>query len=169
MNSSEIRKHLKKGELAVALLESLGYVYEDSTPSKLPRWSGEDTAKGRYDALLSDISKHLPKPEPVKVEVPVDPDIRVGDRFVINTLPKGHHLQLAGVHWRRGHGFAVDNVQWIAAGSPASQKLDGFHGFAVNFRYFDGFRQVGLWLPLSCIRITEKTTRKEGPPTNADF
>lgn len=163
MNSSEIRKHLKKGELAVALLESLGYVYED----KPPRWSGEDTAKGRYDALLSDISKHLPKPEPVKVEVPVDPDIRVGDRFVINALPKGHHLH--GVYRWAGQVFTVDNVQWIAAGVPASQKLEGFHGFAVNFRYFDGFKQVGLWLPLSCIRITDKTTRKEGPPTNAHF
>lgn len=169
MNSSEIRKHLKKGELAVALLESLGYVYEDSTASKPPRWSGEDTAKGRYDALLSDISKHLPKPAPVKVEVPVDPDVRVGDRFAISTLPNGHHLQRAvRILWPMKI-FTVDNVQWIAAGSPASQKLDGFHGFAVNFRYFDGFRQVGLWLPLSCIRITEKTTRKEGPPTNADF
>ncbi|NBF03775.1 hypothetical protein GV819_15890 [Pseudomonas sp. Fl5BN2] len=167
MNSSEIRKHLKKGELAVALLESLGYVYEDSAPSKPPRWSGEDTVKGRYDDLLSEIAKHLPKPEPVKVEVPVDPDIRVGDRFVINTLPKGHHLRSAWPPF--GCLFTVDNVQWIAAGTPASQKLDGFHGFAVNFRYFNGLKPVGLWLPLSCIRITEKTTRKEGPPTNADF
>lgn len=167
MNSSEIRKHLKKGELAVALLESLGYVYEDSAPSKPPRWSGEDTVKGRYDALLSDISKHLPKPEPVKVEVPVDPDICLGDSFVVNTLPKSHYLQ--GVRWARRGPYTVDNVQWIAPLTPASQKLDGFHGFAVNFRYFDGFKQVGLWLPLSCIQITDKTTRKEGPPTNADF
>lgn len=150
MDNQKVRAHLRKGELAVTLLESLGYSYNESKghPQREPLWIAP--AKSELE-LFKEQLKELLTP-PAERGSPV----RDGASFTVTSLPAGHFLQ---AYIYRSYVFTVTSSEWIAEGSAQSQKLKGFTGWAVHFNFEQGFRKQGLWLPLSCIKVAP----------NADF
>lgn len=82
MTNSDIRKHLRKGEQAVAILESLGYTYRGT--SVRPEWVAPKEKP--EDAILAPIIKALAELKDLK-ESQVDETIRKGDRFIITVCP----------------------------------------------------------------------------------
>lgn len=140
MDNQKVRAHLRKGELAVMLLESLGYRYVGEHHP--PRW--EAPAKTELQEFKEQLTALIAKPTTRTCPV------RSGARFSVLSLPSGHFLQ---AYVLRGKTFTVVSSEWIEEGSEKSAKLNGFIGWVVHFNFFDGFRQKGLWLPLSCIKV----------------
>lgn len=141
MDNQKVRAHLRKGELAVAMLESLGYRYEEKAYA-VPKWVAP--AKSELE-LFKDQLKELLTPPAERCS-----PVRDGASFTVTSLPAGHFLQ---AYIYRSYVFTVTSSEWIAEGSAQSQKLKGFTGWAVHFNFEQGFRKQGLWLPLSCIRV----------------
>lgn len=150
MDNQKVRAHLRKGELAVKLLESLGYSYDDSKVhlQREPRWIAP--AKTELELFKAQLQELLTPPE--KRVSPV----RNGATFTVTSLPPGHFLN---AYMYRRYVFSVESSEWIAPGSEKSEKLKGFSGWAVHFEMHGTGRTQGLWLPLSCIKVT----------SNADF
>ena len=147
MDNQKVRAHLRKGELAVTLLESLGYRYEQEagTPTF---WVAP--AKSELELFKEQVQELLTPPEKRKSSV-LD-----GASFTVTSLPSGHFLQ---AYIYRRYVFTVTSSEWIAEGSEKSAKLSGYTGWVVHFNFEKGFCKQGLWLPLSCIRVAP----------NADF
>ncbi|WP_443700076.1 hypothetical protein [Pseudomonas sp.] len=150
MDNQKVRAHLRKGEIAVKLLESLGYSYDESKVhlQREPRWVAP--AKSELELFKEQLTKLITPPE--KRECPV----RKGDRFGVTSLPAGHFLN---AYMYRHMSFKVASSEWIAEGSQKSEKLKGFSGWVVHFNNEYDIRKQVLWLPLSCIKVA----------SNADF
>ena len=150
MDNQKVRAHLRKGELAVKLLESLGYSYDDSEvhPQREPRWIAP--AKSELEVFKEQLQELLTPPK--KRTSPV----RDGASFTVTSLPAGHFLN---AYIYRKYVFTVASSEWIAPGSAQSVKLKGFSGWAVHFEMRGTGHKQGLWLPLSCIKVA----------SNADF
>lgn len=177
MNNSEVRKHLRKGEQAVTLLESLGYRYNCDDVTRPSSWITPAPKKvevdpsvkrnadflGELQGLLQkhEMVGHVPK-LPADVQIP---DVEPGDLFYIVSVPKGHFFD--GHNWR-GHQWTVTDLSYISKGSEASAKLKDFVGWAVGYNYqaWNAAEPRKLWLPLSCIRVSRK---HGGQRTHADF
>lgn len=145
MDNQKVRAHLRKGELAVTLLESLGYSYNESKghPQREPLWIAP--AKSELEVFKEQLQELLTPPEKRKSPV------RNGASFTVTSLPSGHFLQ---AYIYRRYVFTVTSSEWIAEGSEKSAKLSGFTGWVVHFNFEKGFCKQGLWLPLSCIKVT---------------
>lgn len=139
MDNQKVRAHLRKGELAVTLLESLGYRYEQGagTPTF---WVAP--AKSELDVFKEQLTELMTPPEKRKSPV------RDGATFKVTSLPAGHYLQ---AYMYRQYVFSVVSSEWIAEGSEKSERLKGFTGWVVHFKMPSS---KGLWLPLSCIKVT---------------
>lgn len=147
MDNQKVRAHLRKGELAVTLLESLGYSYVGNDHP--PRW--EAPAKSELELFKEQLTELLTPPDKRKSPV------RDGASFTVTSLPPGHFLN---AYMYRRFVFLVGSSEWIEAGTEQSAKLKGFSGWAVHFEMrVTNDRKQGLWLPLSCIKVTP----------NADF
>lgn len=149
MDNKKVRSYLRKGELASAMLESLGYRYEEKSYA-VPKWVAP--AKSELELFKEQLTALMTPPE--KRTSPV----RNGATFTVTSLPAGHFLQ---AYMYRRYVFAVNSSEWIAEGSEKSKKLNGFSGWVVHFEMRAGFDSTPrtLWLPLSCIKVT----------TDADF
>ena len=147
MDNQKVRAHLRKGELAVTLLESLGYRYEQEagTPTF---WVAP--AKTELEQFKEQVQELLTPPQKRKSPV------RDGAHFHVTSLPAGHFLH---AYMYRRMVFTVVSSEWIVEGSEKSTRLKGFTGWAVHFEAPVGGGRQGLWLPLSCIKVT----------SNADF
>ena len=143
MDNQKVRAHLRKGELAVTLLESLGYTYTESKghPQREPLWSAP--AKSELELFKEQLQELLTPPEKRKSPV------RNGAVFTVTSLPSGHHLN---AYMYNRMAFRVLSSEWIVDGSEKSTRLKGFTGWVVHFEM--PHSRKGLWLPLSCIKVT---------------
>lgn len=150
MDNQKVRQYLRKGELAVTLLESLGYRYAEPTghPKREPHWVEPETFVSMEDARkeMQAVLDRFRKPEAPKCPV------NVGDTFTVTDLPSGHFLH--------GYGSALKSkykaieTRLIAEGTEASRNLKGFTGWTVSFDVELVFNKRRLWLPVSCIKVT---------------
>jgi len=144
VDNQKVRAHLRKGELAVTLLESLGYSYNESKghPQREPLWIAP--SKSELELFKEQLQELLKPPQERKSP------IRNGARFSVTSLPSGHYLH---AYMYRHMSFKAESSEWIVAGSKQSEKLHGFTGWVVHFTFSCSQRTRGLWLPLSCIKV----------------
>lgn len=97
MTNSDIRAHLRKGELAVELLEKLGYTFAPNVPKGPSVW--QDPVE---DQVLAPVIAAFQKmvAEEVAKQKPSPKQVETGDRFVINYLPANHRLRLECHDWK---------------------------------------------------------------------
>lgn len=97
ISNSDIRAHLRKGELAVELLEKLGYTFAPNVPRGPSAWQ-----KPIGEQILDPMVKALEKliADRVAEQIPSPKQLATGDRFVINSLPAGHRLRFDFPNWR---------------------------------------------------------------------
>lgn len=90
ISNSDIRAHLRKGELAVELLEKLGYTFGPNVPKGPEVWQ-----KPLGEQILDPMIKALEKliADRVAEQIPSPKQLATGDRFAINSLPAGHRLR----------------------------------------------------------------------------
>lgn len=144
LTNKEIRAHLRKGELAVELLERLGYEWKPNVNRGPSVWQEpeKNSLLCKLEELIkAEAEKQIPSPKP-------EPTLKAGDRFVIDMLPPGHKLrhELQGQHTRVFTARAVE------------QGNGPYKGLVVRFG--TSLLNTGYWLPLTHItRI----------PTHADF
>lgn len=144
LTNKEIRAHLRKGELAVELLERLGYEWKPNVNLGPSVWQEpeKNSLLCKLEELIkAEAEKQIPSPT-------TEPELKGGERFVIDRLPPGHKLRhiLAGQHDR------VWTARIVEDGNGP------YRGRVVRFG--TSYLNTGYWLPLTHItRI----------PTHADF
>lgn len=114
MTNSDIRAHLRKGELAVELLEKLGYTFEPNVPKGPAVWQ-----KPLADKVLDPIVEALQKmiADRVAEQIPSPKQLETGDRFVITSLPAGHRLRFDFPDWKN-RVFTARRVEYgVQAGA----------------------------------------------------
>lgn len=148
MDNTKVRSYLRKGELAAALLETLGYRYEEKSYA-VPKWIEPanfvdmEQARKEMQAVLDKFRKPEPKP--------VCP-VQVGDHFRILSLPAGHFLRAYGSAYGATH--TVVETRFIKERTDESDRLKGFSGWTLSFDVPVSTRKQRVWLPLDCIKVT---------------
>lgn len=147
MNHSDIRKHLKKGELAVALLEKMGAIYVENEREH-PHWVEavkpiDGLAKQLEDLIEAGIKaaqKNDPRgPNWHLVEGLVGKDFAVRPE----NIPLGHALRGFGFdgHFRGKHFHAIE-IEY--------RRDPSYTGYAVSFKFATRpYRPEIVWIPLS--------------------
>ncbi|WP_426101458.1 hypothetical protein [Pseudomonas sp. PSPC3-3] len=158
MDNKQVRAHLRKGELAVQLLEGMGFRYTDAKAYAVPKWSAPDTFVNMEEArkeMQAVLDKFKPK-EVVKLPplhntrtCPVD----VGADFTIIQIPPGHYLRNICYRPSLGDSFKVTRTEYIDRYSSVSARLNGFIGWAIHFEFKETQSSQSLWLPLSHIKV----------------
>lgn len=157
MNNSEIRKHLRKGELAVALAESLGYTFgTDPENANREVWNAPPATP--EDAALKALRELIESREVAAVNAfkesqktnPNGPNWHLvegmqGRLFRVRpeNIPVGHPLRDYGkIHFERN--YRADEIRYVR--SPA------YTGYSVGFKFqkFPYALHETVWLPLSC-------------------
>jgi hypothetical protein len=153
VDNQKVRQHLRKGELAVAMLESLGYRYEEKAYARTV-WVPpvkEDPAKIVLDKLNSELLQPLiDRCQALLKETDNVCPVTVGTRFTILTLPEFHFLRCYGRWSTAVHEVAL--IRLIPKGSPESSELRGWYGWAVFFDIGFGISKRRLWLPVENIK-----------------
>ena len=143
ITNSDVRAHLRKGELAVRILEDLGYTYGDG------RWVAPvDVFQPIKDAMLKLAAEMAAEALEAAEESPVDAtELKAGERFKILSLPAGHVL-LGKPEMRNRHFKArvVENGNGAYTGRVV--------------RFGPTHHNTGFWLPLTCVAKVD---------SNADF
>lgn len=154
ITNSDIRKHLRKGELATDTLESLGYQYDDRKG-----WSLKEGSQNPSE-LIEAIRKLIEPPkEAVKTGVEGGPgrgpqwsvvkDL-IGGRFRVrySNIPETSKLReySYAAHFQ-GKYFTVHDIRWI--------EEPHYKGYTVLF-YFNlkPHTPALVWLPLSACAFT---------------
>lgn len=162
MTNSEVRAHLRKGELAVALAEALGYTFEkDPKNPNREVWIAPPVKA--EDALLENLREHIEAKsqelgetlarqriaeEKAKDEQGpnwflVEPNIGKNFRVLIEKIPSWHPIanfafQLSGAYYK------AENIKYVRGTK--------YPGYIVEFTYQRG--AFGIYskgsLPLSC-------------------
>ncbi|WP_152974351.1 hypothetical protein [Pseudomonas asplenii] len=150
MDNQKIRQHLRKGELAVIALETLGYHYEEPASGR-PHWVAP-VMKDPATVLTEKLNYELLQPlidrcKELMAETATTCPVKIGTRFTISTLPGGHFLS-AYRSWQTAV-YKVADFRFVAKGTPESEKLAGWFGWAVYFR--SPLATGGLWLPFENI------------------
>lgn len=152
MDNQKVRSYLRKGELAAALLETLGYSYEEKSYA-VPKWvepTKKDPLKELADKATAEVQRFAERMQALaKPTVSVCP-VNIGTRFTITQLPAAHFLN--GYSMPRDHVYEVEEVARIKAGTERSQRLN-LVGLAISFDVKMGFQERRLWLPLDCIKV----------------
>ncbi|ADV35681.1 conserved hypothetical protein [Pseudomonas phage phiIBB-PF7A] len=97
ISNSDIRAHLRKGELAVELLENLGYTFAPNVPKGPSVWQ-KPIAEQILDPMVKALEKLIA--DRVAEQIPSPKQLETGDRFVITSLPAGHRLRLECADWK---------------------------------------------------------------------
>lgn len=141
ITNSDVRAHLRKGELAVRILEDLGYTYGDG------RWvEPVDVFQPIKDAMLKMAAEMVANQQ--AAHPPCDAtELKANERFKILSLPAGHAL-LAKPEMSRRH-FTARVVE---------DGIGRYTGRVVCFG--PGHSNTGFWLPLTCVAKVD---------SNADF
>ncbi|WYW04470.1 hypothetical protein Mudajogi_00025 [Pseudomonas phage vB_PpuP-Mudajogi] len=160
MNNSEVRAHLRKGELAVALLETLGYRFEtdpananrtiwiappatdeDTVTSALKKLIKDETAKAYLAGERSGLAKAAPEQGP-NWHLVKD---MVGRFFRIRpeNIPEHHPLREFGAIHYNGVNFKAMSIQY--------ERSATYTGYTVAFEFKTRpFTPQVVRLPLSC-------------------
>ena len=168
MNNSEIRKHLRKGELAVATLEALGHVFgTDPENSNREIWIApvdpKDTLKELLEEIIKDgIEKGLKerlKDETAKAYLageafakngPQGPNWHlvkgmVGKQFRVKpeNIPLDHPLRSFGSIHFHGVNYIAQSIQY--------ERSEAYTGYTITFvMALRPYRPQEVRLPLSC-------------------
>lgn len=147
MDYSDIRKHLKKGELATEALEKLGFVYS-TKEGEHPHWVAPvkpiDGLAEQIQALIDAAVKKA------QAEDPRGPNWHlvagyVGKDFMVRAenLPVWHHMReyATGPHFRGKHYHAI-KIEY--------RRDPSYTGYAVYFNFATRpYRPEIVWIPLS--------------------
>ncbi|WYW04371.1 hypothetical protein Kurepalu2_00024 [Pseudomonas phage vB_PpuP-Kurepalu-2] len=164
MNNSEIRKHLRKGELAVALAEALGYTFgADPEHPNREVWIApvkpEDVLKDALEKLIEDRVKAVVKDETAKaylagekagLQGAAGPNWHivkdmVGKLFRVRqeNIPVNHPLRNYGSNHFMGVNFKAMSIQY--------ERSPEYTGYTVSFEFkLRPFNPSVVRLPLSC-------------------
>lgn len=159
MNHSEIRKHLKKGELAVETLSKLGWLYVENEREH-PHWvapaNPQDALKEALQALIDmGIAEGVKKALPDALKKAQESDPRgpnwhlveglVKKDFAIRpeNIPVGHQLRGYGFEGHfRGRHFTPVSIEY--------RRDPSYTGYAVSFNFATRpYRPETVWVPLS--------------------
>ncbi|QJD54671.1 hypothetical protein PssvBMR2_gp28 [Pseudomonas phage MR2] len=168
MNNSEIRKHLRKGELAVATLEALGHVFgTDPDNSNREIWIApvdpKDTLKELLEEIIKDgIEKGLKerlKEETAKAYLAGENHAKtahigpnwhlvkdmVGRRFRVKpeSIPLNHPLRDFGPIHFHGVNYIAQSIQY--------ERSETYTGYTISFEFaLRPYHPQVVRLPLSC-------------------
>lgn len=134
MTNQEIRAHLRKGELAVELLEKLGYRWEPNVNRGPSVWQEPEKTSllcKLEELIAAEVEKQKPSPVPEKA-------LSVGDRFVIDRLPPSNTALPRNCPEWRSKVFRAGDVDYVTKNGPV-------------VRFGLGIATRGYWLPLSNI------------------
>jgi hypothetical protein len=158
MNHSDIRKHLKKGELAVEMLEKMGATFVENQKEH-PHWvipvKPIDGLKEQLEALIKagieqGVEAHM---ETLKASQKDDPrgpnwhlvEPMVGRNFEVRqeNIPRFSKLANYGGSHFRGRLFSAEEIKYM--------RLKEYTGYAIFFEFaVHPYRKETVWLPLSC-------------------
>lgn len=147
LDNNEVRAHIRKGEQAVTLLTSLGYVYK--TPANAPHvWeapvSPVDELKDALEAIIKARVQEAVKADPRGPNWHLVEGL-VGKDFMVRpeNIPEGHTLRIFNpVHHFRGKSFNATKIEY--------RRDPNYTGYAVSFNFnVRPFRQESVWIPLS--------------------
>ncbi|CUR50693.1 hypothetical protein SHL_00003 [Pseudomonas phage shl2] len=163
MNNSEVRAHLRKGETAVALLETLGYRF-DTDPANANRKVWIAPAPKPEDDLTASIKK-LIKDETAKAYLAGERSVTnsshgpnwhlvrdmVGKNFKVRpeNIPEQHPLRnfSAGPHFF-GKVFRAESIQY--------ERSATYTGYTVSFHFNTRpYTPQVVRLPLSCAAFVQ--------------
>lgn len=165
MNNSEVRAHLRKGELAVTVLETLGYRFETDpantnreiwiapAPVKKHKDLFEEALDPLIDSLRDLMFKEVARREEAVVR-PQGPNWHIvkdlaGKHFTIRpeNIPRGHDLYRRHV---LGHRFKATSIEYV-------KNIGDYTGYRALFNCQFGLDpQVRtLWLPLSACAFSK--------------
>ena len=154
MDNRKVRSYLRKGELAVALLDTLGYQFDEKSYA-MPKWVApekQDPIKALTEKFEAELLKPMIEKLKGLAKAPVNSvcPVNIGTRFTITKLPAAHFLN--GYAMPRDHVYEVEEVARIKAGTERSERLN-LVGLAISFDVKMGFSERRLWLPLDCIKV----------------
>lgn len=159
--NQEIRKELRKGELAVKLLESLGYSYTEGPrhPRRAPQWTApvpkEEVKVDPKVALAKFLREQAEalSPTPVEPANTVEqfglPPIARGRDFTVDfrRIPAWHKLKSYHPSHFAGRKFSVGEVYKPQTASYPT-------GWAVEFTFETMLTAERVWLPLSACNFS---------------
>lgn len=134
MTNKEIRAHLRKGELAVELLEKLGYIWKPNVnlgPSVWQEPEKKSLLCKLEELIASEVEKQKPSPVPER-------PLQVGDRFMANAIPRGNTALPKNCPEWRSKIFRAGEVDFNTDRGPV-------------VRFGLGTATRGYWLPLSLV------------------
>lgn len=150
MNHSDIRKHLKRCELASTVLETLGYTYVDNQREH-PHWVAPENP---MDPVLKGIEALIAEQVAAQVKAAQEVDPRgpnwhlvegqIGKNFQVREshIPSWHDLSKFGSHHYLGKAFRCDQLKYV--------RDDQYTGYMVQFQFATRpYRPESVWLPLS--------------------
>lgn len=146
MTNSDIRAHLRKGELAVELLEKMGYTYGPNVFKGPGVWQ-EPVEDQILAPVIAAFQKMVAEEVAKRAPEPVSEQVKTGDRFVINYLPPSHRLHQFASEWKS----QVFTARLVEPNITAKGLIARFGLNCVN---------RGFWIPVE--HITKV-------PSNADF
>lgn len=147
LDNNEVRAHIRKGEQAVTLLTSLGYVYK--TPTNAPHvWeapvSPVDELKDALEALIKARVQEAVKADPRGPNWHLVEGF-VGQRFKVRPecIPVGHQLRpYDPIRHFQGRLFVNTGIEY--------RRDQGYTGYAVYFKFNTRpHNPETVWLPLS--------------------
>ncbi|MGV8919556.1 MAG: hypothetical protein ACOH2R_17445 [Pseudomonas sp.] len=157
MNSSDIRAHLRKGDQAITILETLGYVYTTEKVSQRPIWEAPVDPQDALKEALQDLIDQGVKEGVAKAHEALRKDDSKGPNWHLvepmvgklfrvrqENIPVMHPLRDYGQAHFLGVNYRADEIQYVR-----TPKYTGYSvGFKFRKRPFSTFETV--WLPLSC-------------------
>ena len=148
MNNQDVRQHLRKGELAVAQLETLGFTYEVRKGWTAPELKPKHLSREEAVKALKELVEGLEVPAEKPIEGPNWNLVKdmVGHSFKVRpqNIPLTHPLR----EYNPLHHFAG---KWFIAESIQYERSEHYTGYMVSFRFNLKPHSPSLVrLPLSC-------------------
>jgi hypothetical protein len=156
LNYSDIRKQLKKGELAIEALEKMDYSFVDNQREH-PHWKAPVNP---IDPIVAAIQKMIADKvdEDIKARIKDDPRgpnwhlvaPMVGKNFRVRPecIPLNHQLRkYSATHHFDGRSFHAIEIRY--------HRSNEYTGYAVLFKFaVHAFNPEVVWLPLSAVAFS---------------
>lgn len=148
MNNQDVRQHLRKGELAVAQLETLGFTYEVRKGWTAPELKPKHLSREDAVKALKDLLEGLEVPAEVPVNGPNWHLVKdmVGRAFQVRceNIPLTSPLrEYNPFHHFAGKKFVADSIQY--------ERSPHYTGYTVSFQFnLRPHTPSTVRLPLSC-------------------
>lgn len=174
MDNKAIRQHLRQGELAVTLLESLGYTYKQPLNGK-PEWVAPPVQE-RPETIAEKIAKEIQNVIDTQVTQRTEAAFALGPnpditKSLVGKSFKVDESKIPGWHKGRRYDFGktqfkVTKVEWradekfYAVHFEFARATEKFYQFGMG-KVHQGVEKVAMWLPLGACRFVE--------PSNAQY